>query len=154
MKRLLVKESLNESRFDTFMTSLTSEFRRSGMSERDIHLLSNDPDLIKAVEISMEEDPDLSGMEYARMLLNQWSGVPKYPMEEGLLGFRKKSSKSSASINDIVNLIDRIEHFREISRDEAIELVETHMNLIRELISDRGYSVREVYNELERKNII
>jgi len=74
------------------------------------------------------------------------------PIEEGLLGRRKPANiTDGVEMNWLMDVIDEIEVEEDISRDEAISIVEDNIVLVRDLFK-RKWNSYETYTELVKNN--
>ena len=65
---------------EKFMWDAAEEFLRAGMDQSEIYNLMDNDEFEADAKAYMEEGEN--GMEYARMLLNKWSGVPRHEMRD------------------------------------------------------------------------
>jgi len=93
--------------FNSFMYDMTNELSKAGMSEKNIHILSNDPELLADAQVYNQEG--MSGEEYARMLLNQWSQVQKHEIRENMKSKLVKESLNEGGTYDAFNTAEELE---------------------------------------------
>lgn len=160
------KEYRDLDDFEKFQWDAAEEFLRAGLDMSEIYNLMDREGFEEDMRIYMEENPDSNGMEYAQMLLNKWSGVPKYDdrglvsesleehMNEGILSKRRpKRITDGVPMNKLVDVLDKIEDELGISREEAVYLFEKNIKYIKDLIK-RRFNTYEIFSKLIEDNLL
>jgi len=166
MKARLVKESLLE--FDTSVIEEFNDFAEEvyrillekGIPKEKVEEMKEDDSLQDDMwyyyeDFNYNEEP-IRPEQYVNMILNKWSGMPKYDdrIEEGILSKRRtKRITDGAPVNKLVDVLDMIEDEEGLDRIDAIYILEKNMKYIKELINSR-YNTYEIYHKLKEENLI
>jgi hypothetical protein len=149
--------------FNEWSEKVGEFLRDKGIPLSDLTIMWDDDAFIEDMASYYEE---MTPEEYGDMLLNQWSGVPRYDdrglvsesldefLSEGILSKKKpKRITDGAPMNKLVDVLDMIEHEGEMERIDAIYILEKNMKYIKELIN-RRYNTYEIYHKLKEVNLI
>jgi hypothetical protein len=113
-----VQENLNEGddrNYDDFELDVAEEFYRAGKSHMEITKMMDDVDF--KYDMMDHYKDGMNGMEYASMLLNKWSEVPRHEIKENL-----NESQDILSIRDLAQIGSRTQHVESQKMAERVFL--------------------------------
>lgn len=125
----------NIERFIVFLQEIRAELEKTGMSEKTVTLLLQDEELLEDVKLYMDEDPDMTGADYARMILNQWSGVQRREIRENMKAKLVNEMHSESMEEHFIDKV--IEELQD--RGYTFEEAEMAMEEVEELVREKSY---------------